>query len=102
VNNKLYIIKKYSNNAVVNKVIGKDVYFCCINDLEGFLKPKEIEAIKNDYTKYFNIRGVLRDCAKGDRESACSKIKNQANDRPLRYKVIGAVADLLTNSKVRR
>jgi len=102
VSNKTHIIHKYSDNTVVNKVVGKDIYFCCINDLEGFLKPKEIEAIKNDYTKNFDIRGVIRDYADGDRKSACNKIKNHTNDRPLRYAVVGTVADLLANSKALR
>ncbi len=85
----LEIEKKYSKDTIVNKIIGKEIYFACLKDLDGELSKKDYQAVKDEFTANFNIAGTVQAYAKRKSESEKVDVKIQSNPNPTTYICLG-------------
>jgi hypothetical protein len=64
------ILKQSSPNSVIYKIIGKEIYFTNITQLQSIITPKEYNIIKDDFMRPLVLlgnfvapkRNVLRKC----------------------------------------
>ncbi len=88
--------KRISKDTVVNKVNGKEVYFCCINDLKDQISDDELNEIKKEFTKNFNIVGVVRDYSKrADKRYTQTGAEITSNPSPTLYTCLGAYKNII-------
>jgi len=89
--NKKEIVSRYSKDTCVNKVKNKEIYFCCINDLKGYIPDDEVEQIHREFAKNFNIIGVVRDYASRGSKSLTNSAKIEGNPNSTTYEAVGTV-----------